>query len=526
MFVFVRLFVCLLRVRWPSTCDPPFVRCCQVPACLLALLAIWSRLFSSKNRRAMRLALTATVSVVDVGSDLYSVSIYYRAGRTGLASGLLSTVLLSMLFQMMIVCVVHRHHGKLVLTVEILLVLSGMKPFIDVWRMVHGHVNVGAPMDVQAERTACKVTGSALRRVRCPVRMDAAPACQVTEVVCESVPGAILLAYAFLEAPEATFATVFSMCTSCASIAVISTGIFFSFDTDPERRLHSPMFYGAVPDSTARKLLVRVQPPIPPSPARRRARASSDSGQVSLFTLVLAHATGKLISIPILLKTSPAALAAYLAGSMAVYLIYKLARGDFRYWVPTTVTGLSLFWRVLCKLFVDFAAAPQFRHPFELGGAFWLFTLFETQAVCVGSCLAYWHFYDGEDKIDDAPLFISLAMLVGTWVVALGTFLLSIDRAYLHTFVSIEIAPQFVRRRFAHFAGNDEQRMEIFQIHAALWRAFADEVADWVAEHYNEMVGQPWFTPAMVQTIPGSMLPTIDLTETESALPACEPSGS
>ena len=111
----------------------------------------------------MRLALTATVSVVDVGSDVYSVSINYRAGRTGLASGLLSTVLLSMLFQTVIVFVAHRHHGKLVLTAETLLVLSGLKPFIDVWRMVHGHVNVGAPFDVHAERTGCKVTP---RRVR------------------------------------------------------------------------------------------------------------------------------------------------------------------------------------------------------------------------------------------------------------------------------------------------------------------------------------------------------------------------
>ncbi len=128
-----------------------------MPTCLLALVARLSRLFSPKNRRAMRLALTATVSVVDVGSDVYSVSINYRAGRTGLASGLLATVLLSMLFQTVIVCVAHRHHGKLVLTMETLLVLSGIKPFVDVWRMVNGHVNVGAPMDVQAERTGCKV---------------------------------------------------------------------------------------------------------------------------------------------------------------------------------------------------------------------------------------------------------------------------------------------------------------------------------------------------------------------------------
>ena len=232
---------------------------------------------------------------------------------------------------------------------------------------------------------------------------------------------------------------------------------------------------------------------------------------MSLFVLVLAHATGKLVSIPILFKTSSAALAAYLAGSMAVYLTYKLARGDFQWWVPTAGVGLSLYARIFIKVFTDFSATPQFRHPFELGGAFWLFTLFETQAACIGSCVAYWYFYDGQDKIDGAPLFISLAVLVATWVIALGTFLVSIDRAYLHTFVSTETGPQFLHRRFAHFAGNDECRMEVFDINAALWHAFADEVAEWVAKEYTTMAGQPWFTSAMVESIPDSMLPKVNL---------------
>ncbi len=476
----------------------------------------------------MRLALTATVSVVDVGSDVYSVSIYYRAGRTGLASGLLSTVLLSMLLQTVIVCVVHRHHGKLVLVLEILLVVSGLKPFIDVWRMVRGHVNVGAPMGIQAERSACKVHPCMRRGGHRAVRLDAFLACQVVEVVCESVPGAILLTYAFLEAPEATFATVFSIGTSCVSIGVISTGIFFSFDTDTVERLRDPIFYGAVPDSTARHLLVRVRSQT--RCAHRPIRSASlDSAQASLFVLVLAHATSKLVSIPILFKTSPASLAAYLAGSMLVYLTYKLVRGDLQYWVPTMGSGLSLIWRILGKLFVDFSGNPQFRHSNELGGAFWLFTILETQATCIVSCVAYWHFYDGEDKINDASLFTSLAVLLGTWIVALVTFLLSVDRAYLPTFVSTETGPQSVRRRFAHFTGNNERRMDVFQNHTALWRSFADEVAEWVAEHYNEMAEQPWFTPAMVETIPVSMLPTVNLVSSAPSANAANdppPSGS
>jgi hypothetical protein len=55
--------------------------------------------------------------------------------------------------------------------------------------------------------------------------------------------------------------------------------------------------------------------------------------------------------------------------------------------------------------------------------------------------------------------------------------------------------------------------MDVFTKLAALWRAFADEVAGWVAKAYAAMVGKPWFTPAMVETIPDSMLPTVNLAE-------------
>jgi hypothetical protein len=81
----------------------------------------------------------------------------------------------------------------------------------------------------------------------------------------------------------------------------------------------------------------------------------------------------------------------------------------------------------------------------------------------------------------------------------------------LHTFVTTETGPQFVRRQFTHFAGNDERRMGIFGVNVALWRAFAEEVADWVATRYTAMVGQPWFTPAMVEAVPDSMLPEVNL---------------
>jgi hypothetical protein len=191
---------------------------------------------------------------------------------------------------------------------------------------------------------------------------------------------------------------------------------------------------------------------------------------------------------------------------MALYLLYKLARRDFQYWIPTAGAGVSLVARVFGKLYVDFSGNPQFRHPFETGGAVYLLMLCETQGTLVASTIAYSRLYAGDNKIDDAPLFTALAVLVGTWAVALGTFLLSINRTYLSTFVSTETGAKFLRRRFDYFAGDDEQRMETFSYHPSMWAPFADIVQAWVAQQHGTMSLQSWFTPEVKARIPDRLL--------------------
>jgi len=51
-----------------------------------------------------------------------------------------------------------------------------------------------------------------------------------------------------------SFATLFSIVMSCPSNATITTSMFFDLDRDASRHSHTPMFYGAVPNSTIRKL--------------------------------------------------------------------------------------------------------------------------------------------------------------------------------------------------------------------------------------------------------------------------------
>ena len=130
----------------------------QMPAARChRLLAFLSAVFTPERREQAILYLTACMSFADVGSDVFSMSISYRDGRTRVASGLLALVVFSMSCQIAVVYFVHRHHGKRVLMLEVLFVLLGVKPFIDVWRIIHRKVNIGALLDHKNERTYCKV---------------------------------------------------------------------------------------------------------------------------------------------------------------------------------------------------------------------------------------------------------------------------------------------------------------------------------------------------------------------------------
>jgi hypothetical protein len=142
-----------------------------------------------------------------------------------------------MFLQILVVFVNHRHRGKQRLILEVLFVITGVKPFVDTWCILSGTANVGAPMTSKVERVGC----------------------EVVEIVCESVPTALIQMFDLLGATKLSFATVFSISMSGLSIASITTKVFFEFDTDPAKRVRTPMFYGAVPDSTVCKLLVRVR---------------------------------------------------------------------------------------------------------------------------------------------------------------------------------------------------------------------------------------------------------------------------
>jgi hypothetical protein len=84
------------------------------------------------------------------------------------------------------------------------------------------------------------------------------------------------------------------------------------------------------------------------------------------------------IGAALLLLADTKIFVAYMAGDHMLYLLQKLVRGDFMYWMPVEGVGglaVSLLVRVIVKTLTDFAGIIQLRGAGEMGGAMWLWAM-------------------------------------------------------------------------------------------------------------------------------------------------------
>ena len=228
-----------------------------------------------------------------------------------------------------------------------------------------------------------------------------------------------------------------------------------------------------------------------------------------LFILSLAHIVERTAALTLLFVTGKAWIGGVLGTEMGMYLLYKALRSDFIVWVPGIGYGASLVYRIVGKLMLDFCGLPQLRSPFDAGGAYWLFSIWMNQAVCLMSVWAYSEQYDGPGKLHRTLLFPTLGVLAGVWAAALAGFFLSIERTYLWTFVSLETGRECAIRTFHERNGDDERRMEIFNINELLWESVRQEVAAWCQANYDrwKAVSPAWFTPGLIAKIPDDCIP-------------------
>jgi hypothetical protein len=432
------------------------------------LATTFARLMAVSTGKKLRLAFSASMSLLDIGTDLWTMLVYLLSKQflTGLL--ILAMVCFSIATQALLVFYRNRHRSAGEIAKEMLIVLSFLKPAIDLRRLMDGREVDGAPFDTAAERSYCKAI----------------------ETVCESIPTSIIAMVALLLSGYWAWAPIVAVFISWIVTAFKTTSLSFDLDIDRATRTKFPSFYGFIPLAPTRQSIV----------------------QACLFVLVLAHIVERTTALTLLFVTRAAWLGAWLGTEMGLFLLYKALRSDLIYWIPGMGLGTSITVRVLSKLMLDFCGLPHTRHPCEAGGAYWLFSIVTNQAMCFVSIWAYAAHYDGPGKLDGALLFATFGALTGAWVVALTGFLLSIERTYLWTFASLETGREYAIRVFRETEGSDQRRVDhIFNTNEQLWASIREEVAKWSQANFRRWLAeQPeWLTPGLLDKIPDDCIPKL-----------------
>ena len=114
-----------------------------------------------------------------------------------------------------------------VVAYEWLIILLMVKPAVDARRVCSGNKHEeNALFDAQTDLTFTKCV----------------------EIFSESIPCSIVQSYALFESNDVSGAAMFSIAISALTIAYSSATISMDFDTDPQKRLNAPSFYGYIKD--------------------------------------------------------------------------------------------------------------------------------------------------------------------------------------------------------------------------------------------------------------------------------------
>ena len=194
----------------------------------------------------------------------------------------------------------------------------------------------------------------------------------------------------------------------------------------------------------------------------------------------------------------------FIVGEMAVFLVGKMARRDFLYWVPIEgAAGLvvSFLVRVVGKTIVDFTGCIHFRHPTELGGAAFAASVLWAQAFPIVAL----QLYDGEEGIKrSATIFFVSSFVV--WVLLAITLSRSIDLRFAKTFYSMQTGAQFIVERFVTSDSDLVKFDAIFMNRLSFTKPIHEEVKGWVAGSIERwrVENEEWFEENL---IPKEMLP-------------------
>jgi len=411
----------------------------------------------------MRVFMGAGLSIMDMATDIFVILRYMEKDETrGYGWSLLLMVLGSIVLQLLMVGI-QNSKKPVVMLKEILIVLTGLKPAFDCMRTVTGvEMEEHHVFDGRFELVATKMC----------------------EMVCESIPGCLLQLYVLVKERTASKSTIGSVVISAMTTGFSSASISFDLDVDPAARKLDPTFYGYIPDGGSRTLIF---------------------GCMLLNSALLLLLRS--FSAALLMLAKKRYLMMYMAGDMALYLLQKVARGDFHSWVPIDgALGLcvSLLMRVIEKTIVDYAGLIHSRGPQELGGLYWTANMFLALLASFGSA---WVFTaDGGGDV----AWTIVGFFSGAWALVFIVFFALMKKEYRGTFFTTTTGKQQIMDRFK--SQDESVKAGLFKKNKKVWREIKGEVSEWVGENWWRWKEErpEWFTASWVQRVPAEMIPADD----------------
>ena len=180
-----------------------------------------------------RVALGAGLSVMDMITDTGVINSYRASGNMTGAYSLMAMIGTSMAVQLAIAYVQNIKKSKWVILREMLFVVTFLKPGVDAYRVATGHIDEDAVVSPLLELALAKGT----------------------ELAFESVPGGLLQAYIFINAPEKKMFFLISILISTLTTGFSSAMVSYDMDVSVANRKEVPLFYGYIKDGYTERMI-------------------------------------------------------------------------------------------------------------------------------------------------------------------------------------------------------------------------------------------------------------------------------
>jgi hypothetical protein len=385
----------------------------------------------------------------------------------GISKLLLASLAVSIGIQMLFVWGQNRKLGMRRVIMEWFPILIGFKPAVDAYRVAAGEKQeAGHAVDHMYEMTVIKGI----------------------EMFAEAIPGVIIQLMAITtNKGTSSGAALLSLSVSALTTGFASASISYDWDTDPVKREQVPDFYGYVPANPTKRSIIFVA----------MMFFSASMLVIRCMTIVvLGLIGGRWVSL-------------FVGTDLSLYLLAKILRGDFWYWIPVGGFGevvMSIIARVVVKVVTDFTSNVQSRHPNEVGGLFWMFGFVLTMgSLPLGIILAQ------RGDISEEGLKLAwrvVGIFIPCTILLFAVFFLNIERKYWSTFHSFQRGKDLTVKNFRE--GSDAVKAKYtFKYSKHHWKSIEEEVKAWVQANWDRWEEEKpnWFDERMRARVPVEYIP-------------------